>query len=69
VAGGALAQWLAPSTVVGLAGVVGALSVALLLVAWPTELRSRFIVLPETPPAVPAQTGPRHRRTARATSG
>jgi MFS family permease len=68
VAGGALAQWLAPSTVVGLAGVAGALSVGLLLVAWPTELRSRFIVLPETPPTVATQTGPRHRRTARATS-
>ena len=68
VAGGALAQWLAPSTVVGLAGLVGGVSVALLLVAWPTELRSKFIVLPTTPPSIPAQSGARHRRTARASS-
>ena len=62
VAGGALAQWWAPSTVVALAGVAGGISISLLLAAWPSELRSRFIVLPSTPPAIPAQG--RHRRTA-----
>lgn len=68
IAGGALAQVLAPSTVVGLAGVAGGLSVALLLLAWPTELRARFIVLPATPPVIPAQSAARNRRTARATT-
>jgi MFS family permease len=64
VAGGALAQWLSPSLVVTLAGVAGAVGVALVMTVWPAELRSHFIVLPTTPPAIPEQT--RGRRSARA---
>jgi MFS family permease len=66
LAGGALAQWLSPSLVVSLAGVTGAVGVAMVLTIWPTELRSRYIVLPSSPPVIPEQT--RRRRQADATT-
>lgn len=67
VAGGALAQVMAPSSVVALAGAVGLLGVLAVMAGWPQQLRPRSIVLPSVPPAVPEQTAAR--RPARAAVG
>ncbi len=67
VAGGALAQVLAPSVVVCLAGITGLVGVGLVISVWPVELRSREIVLPTTPPVIPEQQP--LRRSARAATG
>ena len=64
VAGGALAQVMAPSSVVALAGVVGLLGVLAVMAGWPQQLRARSVVLPAVPPTVPEQTMPRRRTRA-----
>ena len=65
VAGGALAQWLSPSLVVCLAGLAGAAGVAMVVTAWPAELRTRYVLLPPTPPVIGEQPS---RRAVRAGS-
>lgn len=66
VAGGAVAQWLAPSTTVALAGVAGTAAVAVVLFGWPDELRQRNVVLPSEPPEVRLPASSNDASTARA---